>query len=69
MHLISQIHTEANTRVLLLWVLLQVECGVRYYLIRWWDFSPHWDSWEPEGCLDKPPKTYPWTLAVPEEVP
>lgn len=34
--------------------------GQDLFLIRWEDFGPYWDSWEPRASLNKPPSSYTW---------
>ncbi len=37
------------------------------FLIRWWNYAPEHDSWEPLSCLDADPLEYDWADAAAKE--
>lgn len=37
------------------------------FLIRWWDYAPEHDTWEPLSCLDADPLDYDWADAAAKE--
>ena len=37
------------------------------FLIRWWNYAPEYDTWEPLSSLDADPLDYDWTNAAAKE--